>query len=124
MTSINEYDQVNFGLTEEDLRILSSKIRELPGEWALQTAATDEGDAFACIIAPWSNEWWSSFLVERNGDCIIVTDRISSGLTDAISRHPSVSDAMAGLRRIVLGRTCDLTPLPALQVDGANNLHR
>jgi hypothetical protein len=104
-------------LSPDECRAIAEAGRRLPGEWSVVFEAVEDGAVFARLLPPDSDGQSSAFLIERHGDRVILTDRLSNELADAFTRHPDVADALEAAEDIIFEIThpspSPLTPSPA-----------
>ena len=96
------------GLTRSDIVALQQGCAKLPGNWRVDLEREDDECLYARISAPWSHDLASSFLVDRVGDVVVLTDRVSSLTDDLATWHPTVGDALEAIQHIVFGHTGEL----------------
>jgi hypothetical protein len=96
------------GLTQSDIAALQQGCAKLPGKWRVDLEREDDECLYARITAPWIHDLSSSFLVDRVGEVVVLTDRVSSLTDDLASWHPTVGDALEAIQNIVFGQTREL----------------
>jgi hypothetical protein len=97
------------GLSPDECHTIAEAGRRLPGEWSVVFEAVEDGAVFARLLPPGSDGQSSAFLIERHGDRVILTDRLSDELADAFTRHPDVADALEAAEDVIFG----ITRIPA-----------
>ena len=93
----------HYGLSDEDCEQITTRSRRLPGRWTVRLEVIEDGLVFARLIAPWVDMETSAFLLERELNQIVLTDRLSSGIHDSISRHETIADALDTARTVLRG---------------------
>jgi hypothetical protein len=93
----------HYGLSDEDCEQITTRSRRLPGRWTVRLEVMEDGLVFARLIAPWVDMETSAFLLERELNQIVLTDRLSSGIHDSVSRHETIADALDTARTVLRG---------------------
>lgn len=93
------------GLAQSDIVALQQGCAKLPGKWRVDLEREEDECLYARITAPWIHDLSSSFLVDRVGEVVVLTDRVSSLTDDLASWHPTVGDALEAIQNIVFGQT-------------------
>lgn len=97
-------------LTQCDRSEIVATAQILPGEWITEFEETPDGDWYACLLPPWSDGLMSAFLIERQRNRVVLTDRLSAFTRDLVSDHNNVCGAMQTVCAIVLGNSDPLRP--------------
>lgn len=101
------------GLSPDECRTIAEAGRRLPGEWTVLFEQIEDGAVFARLLAPWSDDQISAFLIERNEGRVILTDRLSCDVADAFTHHLDVAEAIEAAEDIIFGLNCThYTPSP------------
>lgn len=96
------------GLTQSDILALQQGCAKLPGNWRVDLEREEDECLYARITAPWIHDLSSSFLVDRVGEVVVLTDRVSSLTDDIATWHPTVDEALEAIQNIVFGQAREL----------------
>jgi hypothetical protein len=93
---------LNCGLTDDDRSEIASGVPFLFDQWKICFETVDDGACYACLFAPW-DEKIPSFLIDRCGHALILTDRLTSPIEDRVDEYESVQDTLLAVQRLING---------------------
>ena len=90
-------------LTYDEQVDIIDAVQAMPGAWFVDIDESPYGDSYACLIPPWSDGLMSAFLIERQSEVVVLTDRLSNEVRDIVTTCSSVAEAMAVVVATVAG---------------------
>ena len=97
-------------LTYDEQAEIIAAARAMPGTWFVDIDESPYGDSYACLIPPWSDGLMSAFLIERQSELVVLTDRLSDAARDVMTAYPSVAETLAAVVETLTGAAVSRMP--------------
>jgi hypothetical protein len=117
MSYFPPHSSAEYGLSNQDFLDLAGLAMTLGPNWTVIIEYGDGVEAYARLMAPWSDTCASAFLIERQAGAVTVTDRLSRANDDLIATHPEMEAALSAIRQAILGRSSAIFQTAELRLD-------